>query len=375
MTFTIPAAVLNMLSDWDTDPRARGAITTQPGTRSTKVNGWLPLTGSKATNFVHGSDGAIRGVWWEFLASGGYDVSTNQKLMVGTWQFNAPNRIEHDTLANDGFFLQLGTGTGSPPTVWRRWVISGNDSKGGQARENPKMFVIDLADTSYDSSSGSWDNTDIECWGSGGKQAHLGGSTMQWFFQRLFVFDTEKAGTNMPRFTGAGSNWDDVITAMGSGYNSKITDEWLKREGTIFSLATPIEFGDNSTATTFDDAGVAVFWANHNDPADPRVRITDKAFRVYANLRNNAADTLTFSGFYDAGNSYPPWDFNLSLACTITLSGATFNRTGIFTMGSSVTGNATFNDCKEITMSHNSTDLDGSTFKNPNATYLLEVNI
>ena len=81
------------------------------------------------------------------------------------------------------------------------------------------------------------------------------------------------------------------------------------------------------------------------------------------------------SGYYDCGNSYPAWDFNLSLACVITFSGTKFNRTGIFTMGSSVTGNATFNDCKEIIMSVNGTDLDGSIFKNPNSIYLLEVNI
>jgi len=131
MSFTIPTAVLNMQTDWDVDARARGVITTQPGTRNTKSQGWLPLTGSKATGFVHNSDGTIRGVWWEFLATGGYDVSSNNLLMIGNWQFNAPNRIEHDTLANDGFFFQLGCGTGSPPTVWRRWVVSGNDSVGG----------------------------------------------------------------------------------------------------------------------------------------------------------------------------------------------------------------------------------------------------
>ena len=362
-----------MQTDWDLDARARGAIVALPGTRNTKAQGSLPLTGAAATGFVHSLDGSIRGVWWEFLATGGYDVSTNNKLMVGNWQFNAPNRIEHDTLANEGFFIQLGTGSGSPPTVWRRWVICGNDSKGGQARENPKMFVIDLSDDSYDSSSGTWDNTDIQCWGSGGKQAHIGGSTMQWFFQRLFVFDTIKAATNIPRFTGTGSNWDDVITAMGEGYNSKTTDEWLKREGIIFSLACPIEIGDNSTATTFNDNGVSVFWANHNDPSDPRVRITSNSFRFYINLRNNAADTATLSGSYDAGNSYPDWDMSQSNAAVITFNNPTFKRTGTFEVGSSVSGPATFDDCGVVDIVNNGADLDGSTFRNPNSTHLLRL--
>jgi len=373
MSFTIPTAVLMMQTDWDLDARARGVITTQPGTRNTKAQGSLPLTGSNATAFVHNSDGNIRGVWWEFLATGGYDVSTNTRLMVGNWQFNAPNRIEHDTLANDGFFIQLGCGTGSPPTVWRRWVISGNDSVGGQARENPKMFVIDLSDDSYDSSSGSWDNTDIECWGSGGKQAHIGGTTMQWFFARLFILETTKNATNIPRFAGASSDWDDIITAMGTGYSSKITDEWLKREGIIFSLACPIEIGNNSTITTFNDGGASVFWSNHNDSGDPRVRITENAFRVYLNLRNNAADTATFSGYYDAGNSYPPWDFDQDDSAVVTFNSPTFNRTGTFDVGSSITGPATFNDCGVVTYKDSSVDLDGSTFKNPHGSYLVEL--
>jgi len=373
VTFAIPTAVLNMQTDWDVDARARGVITAQPGTRNTKVNGWLPLTGSNATAFIHSSDGNIRGVWWEFLATGGYDITSQHRIMVGNWQFNAPNRIEHDTLANDGFFIQLGTGTGSPPTVWRRWVISGNDSVGGQARENPKMFVIDLDDTSYDSSSGTWDNTDIECWGSGGKQAHLGGTTMQWFFQRLFIFETTKNATTIPRFTGTGSDWDDTITAMGSGYATKTTDEWLKREGTVFSLACPIEFGNNSTATTFNDNGVSVFWVNNNDPGDPRVRITSDAFRVYLNLRNNAADTATFSGFYDAGDSNPPWDFNQNDAAVVTFSNPTFKNTGTFTLGGSITGPATWDNCGVVDFADNGVDVDGSTFKNPSSTHLLRL--
>jgi len=382
MTFSIPTAVHLMQADWDVDARARGAFAgtseAQPATRNTKVNGSLPLTGSNATGFVNtqgsSSTGPLRGVYWEFLASGGYDTSTDTRVVIGTWQFNAPNRIQITTKANDGMVFRLGTGTGSPPTNYRTWQIAGNDTVGGQARENPKMFVIDMEDTTNDATIGTFDNTDIECWGIGTVRFNISGtSTMQNFFQRLFVFETTKNATNIPRFTGSGATWDDVITAVGTVYNTKITDEWLKREGTVFSIATPLEFGNNSTVTTFNDNGVFVFWPNTNDAADPRVRVTENAFRVYSNLRNNAADTLTLSGFYNCGDSYPLWDFNQADSAVVTLTGATFNRTGQFDMGSSVTGAATFNDCGVVWYNDNGVDLDGSTFKSPHGNHLVRL--
>ncbi len=382
MTFVIPTAVHLMQVDWDVDARARGAFAgtgeAQPATRNTKVNGSLPLTGSNATGFVNtqasSATGPLRGVYWEFLASGGYDVSTDTKLVVTNWQFNAPNRVQCATKANDGVVFRLGTGSGSPPTNYRTWQIAGNDTVGGQARENPKMIVIDMNVSDHDAVIGTYDNTDVQCFGFGTVRFNLSGtSTIQHFHQRVFVFDTTKGATNIPRFTGASSDWDDCITAMGTAFDTKITDEWLKREGTVFSIACPIEFGDNSTATTFNDNGAFVFWPDSDTASDPRVHVTDQAFRVYANLRDNAADTLTLSGFYDCGDSYPPWDFDSDLASTITVEGARFNRTGDFAMGSSVTGAATFNDCGVVQLNHASADLDGSTFRNPHGDHLLQL--
>jgi hypothetical protein len=201
----------------------------------------------------------------------------------------------------------------------------------------------------------------------------MGGSTTQVFLQRMFVLDTTKGATNIPRFTGASSDWDDIITAMGTAYNTKITHGWLAREGTIFSVACPIEFGDNSTATTFNDNGATVFWPDHNETGNPRIRVTDQAFRVYMNLRNNAADTATFSGAYDCGNSYPPWDFDQDDAAVVTFNNPTFKRTGTFLIGSSVTGSATFDDCGVVELQDETADLDGSTFRNPHSTHLLKL--
>jgi len=382
MTFTIPTAVHLMQTDWDLDARARGAFAgageAQPATRNTKVQGSLPLTGSNATGFVNtqssSATGPLRGVYWEFLATGGYDVSSSTRVCVFTSQFNAPNRIQLTTKANDGFVVRLGSGSGSPPTNYRTWQVGGNDTLLGKSREFPRMFVIDLNDGSHDSEVGTFDNTDVQCLGQGTVRFNISGtSTMQNFLQRVFVLDTAKGATDMPRFTGTGSTWDDVITALGTAYNNKTSHEWLFREGNVFSIASPIEIGDNSTATTFDDSGASVFWPNHNDSADPRVRITSQAFRVYLNLRSNAADTATFSGFYDAGNSNPDWDFDQDDSASVTFNNPTFRNTGTFVLGSSVSGTATWDNCGIVYFNDNGVDVDGSTFKNPNDTHLLRI--
>jgi len=382
LSFTIPPAVHLMQVDWDLDARARGAFSgpgeDQPNLRNVKTNGSLPVTDPGATGFVNDQasspTGPLRGVYWEFLATGGYDVSIDTKVCVLNWQYNAPNRVQSATAANNGFVFRLGSGAGSPPSNYKTWQISGNDTIGGQARENPKMIVIDLNTVNESATVGTFDNTDVQSFGAGTVRFNISGTAgVQWYFQRVFVLDTTKAALNIPRFTGALSTWSDIITAMGTAYNTKITDEWLKREGNVFSVACPLEFGDNSTSTQFNDEGATVFWLSDNDPRDPRVQVTEQAFRVYSNLRNNSSDTLTLSGSYDCGNSYPPWDFGQSDAAVITLAEASFTRVGVFSIGSSVNGAATFNDCKLINVVNSGANLDGSTFRNPNADHLLRL--
>lgn len=382
MTFTIPTAVHLMQADWDSDARARAAFNgtgeAQPSTRNTKTAGSLPLTGSNATAFVNNQSssatGPLRGTWWEFLASGGYDVSTDTKVMIFTQQFNNATRIQIATKANDGYVVRLGTGSGSPPSNYRTWQVGGNDTKLGKARQFPTMFVIDLNVSDHDALIGTYDNTDVQCFGVGTVRFNISGTqSTSYFLQRVFVFDTTKNASNIPRFTGT-SDWDDVITAMGTAFNTKISHEWLLRERPVFSVACPIEIGDNSTATTFNDGGGSfVFWPDTDQASDPRVHVTDQAFRFYLNLRNNAADSATFANFYDCGNSYPLWDFDQDDAAVVTLNNPTFKRTGTFKVGSSVTGSATFDDCGVVDYQDNGVDLDGSTFKNPHGDHLVSL--
>ncbi len=374
MTFVIPTANHQFQTDWDVDGLRRGPFTeAQWNTRNTKTQGSLPLTGSSATGFVNTTATGTAGCWWTFNTS--YDVSTDTKVCIFLYQHNAPNRIEIDTKANNGIILRLGTGSATTtvgPTDYKTWQMGGQDTRIGKERSFPVHLVCDMNSASEDAEVGTFDNTDVEFVGFGSKTLNMGGTTTQLFLQRMFVLDTTKNATNIPRFTGA-SDWDDIITAMGTAYTTKITHGWLAREGAVFSVACPVEVGDNSTSTQFDDNGASVFWADNNDPTDPSVRVTDQAFRVYLNLRNNAADTADFSGSYNCGNSYPPWDFDQDDAAVVTFAAASFKRTGTFLVGSSITGTATFEDCGVVTYQDNGVDLDGSTFRSPHAAHLVRL--
>ena len=383
MTMTLPTAVNPHTTDWDVDARARGAFAgtgeAQFAVRNVKTEGNLPLT-QGATGFENtqasSATGPLRGVYWEFLATGGYDVSLDTRVAVTNVQFNAPNRVQISDKANDGFVFRLGTGSGSPPTNYRTWQVMGNDTLAGSNRENPKVFVIDLNDTSQDATIGTFDNTDVQCYGFGTVRFNMSGTGTNWlYFQRIYVFTTTKGSSDIPYFTGT-SDWDDLIDLVeGSDYTDKISDEWAKREGSVYSIACPIQFGDNSTATTFNDAGAIVFWPDTNSSSDPRVRVTDQAFRVYANLRDNVADSITLTGKYNAGNSNPPWDFDLDLACDIDIDGASFTNIGQFDLGSSVSGSAVFSSCKEIKINNTGVDIDGSDFSSPLGNHLLVLNV
>ena len=54
----------------------------------------------------------------------------------------------------------------------------------------------------------------------------------------------------------------------------------------------------------------------------------------------------------------------------MTFNGAIFRGMGDFTVGSSISGDATFNDVGEVIEADNGVDLDGSTFENPWGNYL-----
>ena len=243
MGFNIQTPNHTMTVDWDADPRARsffsGTNEARFATRNTKPQGTLPISLGAATAFVNtqgtSSTGPLRGVYWEFLASGGYDVSTDTKLLVFTIQFNAPNRIQITSKANNGMVVRVGSGSGSPPTVYKTYQIGGNDTRIGTSREAPRAVVIDLNSTSNENVIGTFDNTDVQTFGLGTVRFNIAGnSTNQIFLQSVYVLDTTKNATNIPRFTGLNSTWEDIITERGSGWTSLKTFEWISREGNVY---------------------------------------------------------------------------------------------------------------------------------------------
>jgi len=134
----------------------------------------------------------------------------------------------------------------------------------------------------------------------------------------------------------------------------------------------PFRIGNNSSITTFDDEGKTLISPINNDSTDPRVRVTTQAFRVYMNLRNNVADTATFSGTYIWGTR-APWDFDQDDSAVVTFNNPTFKGMGEFTVGSSITGPATFDDVDTVIMADTGVDLDGSTFTNQNNNHALQL--
>lgn len=381
MTAVLPTAVNLHTSDWDVDARARGAFAgsgeAQPAQRIVKVNGNMPISNGAAAfanTQASSSTGPLRGIYWEFLASGGYDVSSDTRVLVTNWGVNGPDQIQLTTLANDGMVFRLGSGSGNPPTNYRTWRIAGNDTFAGSAVRGPLAIAIDLDVDDHDAVIGTFDKTDVQCYGAGQVRLNLAGTkAASMVFSRIFVFTTTRGSSDIPHFTGA-SDWDDLVDLVnGTDYSDKIGDDWARREGNVYLFMCPIQFGDNATSTQFNDNGAIVFWPDTAQANDPRIHVTENAFRVYSNLRDNAADTLTLTGRYDGGNSYPLWDFNTSNNSSITLDGARFKRTGTFLVGSSVSGAALFNDCGVVDIVDAGADLDGSTFRNPHGTHLLRL--
>jgi len=357
MAVNIPAAVNLHTSDPDTDARLRANFGT--ANRAVKPNGNLPISGN-AGQWTITSANAEGGTLYEFLASGGYDVSSETKILVWQYQHNAPNRIQMDTQANNGLFIRISSGAGGNVN-YRDYIVAASDLLTGGGMNGINPIVIDLNDSvTQDSSAGTFDNTDVQGYGIGQNYGVMAGSNSALLYvQRAHVFDTAKNGTNIVKFTGT-SDFDDLIDAvLGVSTATKIGG-WVQKLSDTYFVPVAFQIGDASTTTNFNDNGVTVVSPASNDANDPRYRLTNQAMRVYAVLPNNATNgTVTLSGTYSWGTA-APWDFDQNDAAVITIDGATFSGMGDFTLGSSVSGAATFSLNAAATVIINGADLDGS---------------
>ena len=372
MTFSYPTEVDNHETALgSSDPRWLANIGT-PTRRTVKPAGNLPIS-QGAKQYQNTTSANLEGWASEFQASqAAYDVSTNTKIAVWHIQFNSPVRIQIDTVANGGVRFRLYSGTGSPPTVYRDFYLGGYDTPFGNCERGPVPFVVDLNDATHDASSGTFDNTDVTSYACLTYSYNMSGTNSNYTYPtKLWVFDTTKTSSSTPTFSGASSTFDDAVTAVqGSSYTNKYGN-WVRQIGNAYFIDVAFRIGDASTATTFNDSGYTIVSPPANDSDDPRYRITTQACRVYVYLRNNAADTATFSGTWLWGTR-AAFDFSQSDSASITFSGATFSGMGDFDIGSSVSGDATFDDVGVVDMDP-SADLDGSIFRNPYGNHLLSI--
>jgi len=373
MTFTLPAQH-NTFSVAPASNARYNSTENSPTSAGVKTAGGLPIT-TNVGDWERDADASTdaAGYAYEFQAAqAGYDVSGDTKLLVWHSQNNAPNRIQVNSTANHGYQVRIYTGSGSPPANYRAFWIGGNDTPMAASISGQYPFVIDLNDDTHDSSEGTFDNTDVTTFALWGRTFKMAGNSSMWNYQaHCYVLDTTKSSSSTPTFTGT-SDFDDAVTLIqGTDYTDKLGN-WVRKIGSVVFIDMPFRIGDNSTATTFDDKGLTIVSPVSNDTSDPRNRLTDQAMRVYLNLRNNAADTATFSGNYIWGTR-AAWDFDQDDSAVVTFSSPTFRGMGEFTIGSSITGPAIWDNVDDVIMADTSVDIDGSSFRNQNGTYALQL--
>jgi len=374
MTFALPAVKdACAITRGATDPKWLADINS-PTNSGVKANGSLPLADS-ATEFDNNANGSTKGYAKEFEngQSPVYDVSSDTKVMLWHNQCNAPNRIQTDTVANGGLILRLYSGTGAPPTVYRDFYVGGNDTPYAASISGQYPLVLDLNDATHDASSGSFDNTSVTSIAILTTRANLAGTSTNWNYQgKMYVIDTTKASSSTPTFSGSGATALDAVTAIqGTDYTDKYGN-WVRKIGAVIFMDMPFRIGNNSSITTFDDEGNTIISPKANDSADPRVRVTTQAFRTYLNLRNNIADTADFSGTW-IWQVRSPFDWDQDDSAVVTFDSPTFKGMGEFTLGSSITGPAIFDDVDAVVFADTGVDIDGSTFRNQNGSHALEL--
>jgi len=351
MAFTLPTAQYLMTSNSNRGLEGSSS-------QGTKSAGNLPIT-TNAQQFTVNSVTPAR-IYFGLDAqnsTSGYDMSADSRLIVCSMQYNAPNRIQCNTMANEGASFTVVSGT--TEANYKRFNIGGNDTPFGSSQAGPVTLCIDPTSLSNDSSGGSFDDTNVSGWGFGASKISLSGhSSMLAFFQRVFLLQTTKDSADIPKFTGT-ADWGQAFTAVqGSNYTNKI-GAWISQVGSAFFVPCPWQIGDGSSATTFNDNGVVIVSPSDNAGKAENFRLTNQSMRVYLSFRSSG-DAAILSGSYNWGTA-APWDFNQSNSSACTISGATFNGMGNFTCGSSVSGAATFSLASGSNVISNGANLDGST--------------
>ena len=370
MTFALPTP--NNLHEDVTDFNAlydQGINNPSLGAREA---GNLPIT-KFATEIKVNSANTISGIQFFFQASATYDVSTATKVLLWHSQFNAPNRIQVNDLANGGVRFRLTSGSPSTLTDYREWYLGGNDSPFAECIKGQVPFVIDL-NAAGKSEVGTYNNTTVNKYAILFNSQHIVDTSGNWNFQgKAYVLGTELGGADIPTFSGTSDFTEAVAFVQGTDYTDKIGN-WIRQTGSVIFMDMPFQIGDGTTATSFNDGGLTVVSPSNDTATDPRYQLTDQAMQVHVNMRNFASDSATLSGSYLWGTRAT---FNLgqNKRSQIILDGTLFKGMGDVNVGRSVssTNPVTFDNTGTVSVVDNRADLFGALIKSTNGSHALSL--
>ena len=328
----------------------------------TKAGGGLPSDQRGCSRGIISGKGGAR--YYFNATPSAIDFTANDEIIVFAQQANAVNRRQIDTLSNDGVSIKMYSGSDTTSEI-REWVLGGEDAA-TMSRTGIFLFIIDPQSIGTKPDVGTFDPSDVLRYGNFGTQKNVVGSASQWWFWCNFVkMGTEKTSGIIPRIHGVGSSFVDLVDVVQGTTNFTGQEHiYINIAGDVLNILCPCAVGDASqpspVATTFNDNGLTIISPSHNVANDPRYQMTTKTMRFYLDLRNNSSDTAAFSGTYIWGTA-APFDFSQADAAIVTLSGATFNGMGEFTLGSSVSGSANFRLADSSKVVCIGANLDGST--------------
>jgi len=302
------------------------------------------------------------------LNAGATSVDWTDKLFLISHTFNAPNRLQFDTAANNGWTLWVFSTVQSD---FKEWIIGGNDTFKGKNWNGHTVVVIDPARDAH-ISGGTYVQNSTIAWGMATTPKDISESagTSWGYFSRALLMGHTKSDSATPRIYGNPCTMKELHEDLETVLYSTVEYNYTTQLGSTYIYNCPFIIGNSGvTATAFDDEGVTIVSPLDDDPADPRFQLTLESMRFYLDLQSG--DTATFSGAYEWGTR-AVWDMNAPSTTTVTFNNPKFKGMGKITIGDGVSGSATFDDVDTIIMA-TSSNLDASTFTNTFGTHALEI--
>jgi len=327
---------------------------------SDKANGFIDIIANKKATSFQINDNNSGGRRY----NAGLSSTDLSNALVSTHiQGNAPNRLNTDTIAQGGRKFYLFSSTDG--SNYRVWYIGGKDDDTNET--GLKYIVIDSNVSGSTSDSGTFDNTSVSQMGLGLGASNGGYSsnyTWQHATQFVRVFRSKAGACGIYGSSPSFADYADAVNVVFYGFRELSKD--------VYAVRVPFKIGDGSTTTTFTDSGstlVAPKAASNSGLARDVLQANSLPF--YLDL--TSSDSITLNGTIFIWGVASQFDFNVSSSASVMLNGCTFRGIGGMDVGSSIEGDATFDECGAITLKSTSADLDGSTFKDATGTYALRL--